>query len=349
MRRVKLKQGTLAWEKARETRIGSSEIFDIVKYYASDEELQNCGINAESFRAEKPYTTVWALYHKMLGDGFYKRKTLPIKYAEYGHIVEPYGVRILQKGRQKKLRPGEVWIDDKLIASLDIAGVAEAVDIIPFKNGCGTPKIGQRFVCEQKTMMPQIVKNGVPYKYVIQAQYQITQVKADFYILQLMVLNNFKNRDVENIEFIMGKICGMPLKKRYQYLDENLSVSHYYFKNNEHLSSLIKECIKRFLSDIENRNEPTPCITNDSKANVVECLMINGGCNKNAVAEYDLSLLIDAKNKEKIAKKVYESELQKVLETAVKNNACYISSPDGTTGNFIKGGSFRTTIPEVTV
>ena len=66
MKKAKLKQGTLAWEKAKATRIGSSEIFDIVKYYATDEELQNCGINAEDFRLEKPYTTVWALYHKIL-------------------------------------------------------------------------------------------------------------------------------------------------------------------------------------------------------------------------------------------------------------------------------------------
>ena len=69
MKKVKIKQGTLAWEKLRETRIGSSEVFDIVKYYVSGEELQNCGINAEAFYAEKPYTTTWALYHKLLNDG----------------------------------------------------------------------------------------------------------------------------------------------------------------------------------------------------------------------------------------------------------------------------------------
>ena len=54
MKKVKLKQGTLAWEKARESRIGSSEVFDIVRYYSTDEELQNCGINAEDFKSEKP-------------------------------------------------------------------------------------------------------------------------------------------------------------------------------------------------------------------------------------------------------------------------------------------------------
>ncbi|MEG2021596.1 MAG: hypothetical protein RR087_07460, partial [Oscillospiraceae bacterium] len=77
MKKTNLKQGTLAWEKARESRIGSSEIFDIVRYYATDEELQNCGISAEAIRAEKPYTTTWALYHKMQNDGIYQRGELP--------------------------------------------------------------------------------------------------------------------------------------------------------------------------------------------------------------------------------------------------------------------------------
>ena len=108
MKKIKLKQGTLLWEKARATRIGSSEVFDIVRYYASDDELQNCGINAEDFRNEKPYTTAWALYHKLMDDGIYKKEALDPEYAEYGHAVEPYGVYVLQKGRAKKLRPGEV-------------------------------------------------------------------------------------------------------------------------------------------------------------------------------------------------------------------------------------------------
>lgn len=71
MNKTSLKQGTLAWDNARATRIGSSEVFDIVRYYATDDELQNCGFNAEAVRAEKPYTTAWALYHKMLNDGIF--------------------------------------------------------------------------------------------------------------------------------------------------------------------------------------------------------------------------------------------------------------------------------------
>lgn len=341
MRRVKLKQGTLAWEKARETRIGSSEIFDIVKYYATDEELQNCGINAEHFRAEKPYTTVWALYHKMQSDGFYQKEELAPEFAEYGHAVEPYGVRVLQKGRQKKLKPGEVWIDDRLIASLDVAGTAESIDIKPFDYGYGTPKIGQRFVCEQKSMMPQMIKNGLPFKYIIQAQYQILQTKADFYILQLMVLK-------DDTIFNRGKICQMPYSKRYKYLDENMRVSHYYFKNNEHLSSLIKECIKRFFDDVEHSREPTLFIAHDTPRNIIESIRLNVVYNDKLVFDYDLTAYKEAKKAEEDAELKRKMELQKIVELAKKNNICRFRAEDGTTAAFAKDGSFRMRIPEVT-
>ena len=342
MRRVKLKQGTLAWEKVRETRIGSSEIFDIVKYYATDEELQNCGINAEHFRAEKPYTTVWALYHKILQTGFYHKEELPPEFAEYGHAVEPYGVRVLQNGRQKKLKPGEVWIDNNLIASLDIAGTAEAIDVRPFDYGYGTPKIGQRFVCEQKSMMPQVIKNGLPFKYIIQAQYQITHTKADFYILQLMVLSN-------DTVFNRGKICQMPYSKRYNYLDENMKVSHYYFKNNEHLSMLIKECIKRFFDDVGNSREPNPFIAYDTPRNIIESIRLNAIYNDKLIFNYDLGEYIRAKRAEEEAEIKRKAEQQKIIELAKENNVCRFRSEDGTTAAFAKDGSFRMRFPEVAI
>ena len=340
MRRVKLKQGTLAWEKARETRIGSSEIFDIVKYYSTEQELQNCGINAEHFRAEKPFTTVWALYHKMLGDGFYQKEELPPEFAEYGHAVEPYGVRFLQKGREKKLKPGEVWLSDRLIASLDIAGTAESIDIRPYDYGYGSPKLGQRFVCEQKTMLPQMLKNGLPFKYIIQAQYQILQTKADFYILQLMVLD-------DDTVFNRGRIFQMPPSKRYKYLDENMRVSHYYFKNNEHLSRLIEECITRFFKDVDTRCEPMPFIAYDTPKNIIESIRLNALYNDKLVVGYDLTAYIEAKKAESDAEQKRKAELQRIVELAKLNNACRFRSEDGSSGTFAKDGSFRMKIPEV--
>lgn len=334
MKKVKLKQGTLAWEKARETRIGSSEVFDIIKYYATDEELQNCGINSEAFRAEKPYTTVWALYHKMLGDGFYKKEELAPEFAEYGHAVEPYGVRELQKERQKKLRPGEVYADDRLIASIDICGTAEECDANrAFDYGNGKPLVGQSFVCEQKSMLPSVVKNGLPYKYIIQAQYQITKTGKDFFILQLMILK-------EDSPFIRGRVVQMSRKKRYEYLDGNLLIKNYYFRNNEHLAQLIETCLERFFADVDALKEPKPFILYDSQRNIIESLRINALFNEDMTIDYQLDKYIRLKDAEDTAIYNRKMELQKITERAMESCGCRFKAPDGTTGFFSKDGKF---------
>lgn len=338
MKRVKLKQGTLSWEKARSMRIGSSEIFDIVRYYATDDELQYCGFNAEAFRSEKPYTTAWALYHKMQNDGFYKKEALAPEFAEYGHAVEPYGVYKLQKGRQKRLRPGVVYANERLIASLDIEGTAEEVDIVPFDYGRGTPKIGQRFVCEQKSMLPNMVKNGLPFKYIVQAQYQITKTKADFYILQLMVLK------IDDTPFNRGKICQMSRKAKYKFLDENMTVTHYYFKNNEHLARLIEKCIQLFFEDVDAHREPRPFIEFDSAKNIIESIRLNALYNDTPF-DLDLDAYKKAKDEEDAAVQKRKALLQGIVDTAKEYNVCRFRSGDGTTAQFAKDGSFRMRIP----
>ena len=339
MKRVKLKQGTLSWEKARSMRIGSSEIFDIVRYYATDDELQYCGFNAEAFRSEKPYTTVWALYHKMQNDGLYKKEALAPEFAEYGHAVEPYGVYKLQKGRQKRLRPGVVYANERLIASLDIEGTAEEIDIVPFDYGRGTPKIGQRFVCEQKSMLPNMVKNGLPFKYIVQAQYQITKTKADFYILQLMVLK------IDDTPFNRGKICQMSRKAKYKFLDENMTVTPYYFKNNEHLARLIEKCIQLFFEDVDAHREPRPFIECDDAKTVVESIRLNALYNDKLVFDLDLTEYMKAREAKSNAEKQRMAVLQKIVDIAKENNVCRFNSADGTTATFDKAGRFIVKVP----
>lgn len=334
MKKTRLKQGTLAWEKARETRIGGSEVFDIVRYYATAEELQNCGINAESFRAEQPFSTAWQLYHKVLADGLYRREALSPELAEYGHAAEPYGVYVLQKGRKRKLKAGEVYISSRAIASLDVSGIAEEQDETETFAACGgSPKAGQRFVCEQKTMLPQKVRGGVPFKYIVQAQYQLLNTGADFFIIQIMVLKN-------DSAFLRGKVCQMSRQKRYAFLSENMIVQNIYFRHNEHLARLIEECLKRFFADVDERREPTPFLESESRRNVIESIRLNSRFNAEMVCDYDLSRYGQAKQLESEAERLKTDEMQKIIETAIKHNACRFRSPDGTSALFDKGGRF---------
>jgi hypothetical protein len=333
MKKVKLKQGTLAWENARATRIGSSEIFDIVKYYATDEELQNCGINSEKFREESPFTTAWALYHKMKDNGIFQRQELPPEFAVYGHVVEPYGVKVLQEGRKQKLKAGEVYASDRLITSLDISGISEDIDVRHFDYGVGEVPVGKRFVCEQKTIMPAKLKKGLPIKYILQAQYQIAMTKADFYILQLMVLEN-------DTPYERGYISGMSKAKMNAYLKDNMTVTHLYFQNNEHLSMLIKSCLDRFFADVDNSKEPTPYIENDKQKNIIESLRANTFYNDSLVLDYNLDEYVVAKSASEKAESARKEVLQRIIETAMKNNASRFKSEDGTTASFSKSGAF---------
>ncbi len=335
MKKVKLKQGTLAWEKARATRIGSSEVFDIVRYYATDDELQNCGINAERFMEEKPYTTAWSLYHKILNDGIYQKAALEPEFAEYGHAVEPYGVYKLNQSRQKQVKPGEVYADDKLIVSLDVSGVAEEIDCCAnLAYGTGKIKVGQKFACEQKSMFPIMVKNGLPFKYIIQAQYQILKTKLDFFIIQLMVLD-------EDTPFIRGKICQMSKKKRFEYLDEHMSVQLLYFQNNEQLARLIQTCLDRFFEDVKNKNEPTPFITEDKQANIIASIRLNSAFDEKAVIDIELQDYFAAKRESELAEETRKNILQRIIEIAKKENRCKFQSSDKKfTGAFDKAGRF---------
>ncbi len=339
MDKVKLTQGTIQWEQARETRIGSSEVFDIVRYYAKPEELQNCGINAEEVMSEAPYTSAWALYHKMRGDGLYHREALAPEYAEYGHAVEPYGVYALQQGRSHKLRPGEVYASDRLIASLDIAGVSEPCDCIPYDVGYGVVAPGKRFVCEQKSMHPDRYQAGMPMKYIIQAQYQAAMVAADFFILQIMVLHN-------DTAFERGKVTQMRMAQRKAYLPNHMDVHHIYFRYNEALAALILVCLDRFFADVDSCKEPTPFIALDSAKNIISSIRSNTYFNPNSTVPFDLTAYVQAKARQEKAEKERKVILQSVVEQAKALNAVRFLSPDGTSASFSRDGKFLVRPPK---
>lgn len=332
MKKTQIKQGTRAWENIKESRIGSSEVFDIVRYYATDSELQNCGIDAQKFKNELPFVTTWALYHKVLQDGIYQKPLLEPEYGEYGLAMEQYGLKVLQEQRSNKLKKGEVFISDKLIASLDISGISEDVDIKPFDFGNGAAKAGERFVCEQKTITPY--KTTLPLKYVIQAQYQISMAKCKFFILQAMILEN-------DTPFERGKIVALANSSKtkfFNYVKDKVKVQHIYFANNEALAQLIKVCINRFFEDVANRKEPKPFIEVDKVSQVIVSIRQNSFYNPSLIKEYDLSDYAAKKKAEKEAEKARKESLQKLIEFAMENNCSRFNSASGHTASFSSDG-----------
>lgn len=334
MKKMKIKQGTRAWEQAKETRIGSSEVFDIVRYYATDTELQNCGLDAKTFKEELPFVSTWALYHKLLKDGIYQKPILNPALGEYGLAMEQYGLKLLQENRQNKLKKGQVYISDKLIASLDIDGISEDIDVRDFDFGNGQIKPGEKFVCEQKTISP--FKDHLPLKYVIQAQYQITMSKHKFFMLQLMILDN-------DTDFERGKIVSLANTSKAKFLDyvkDKVKVQYVYFNHNEALSQLIKSCLERFLKDVESRKEPMPYVQIDNVSNILVSIRQNSFYNPDLVKEIDLSEFAAAKKLCDDAKRQKDEAMQKIIEFAMQNNCSRFVSPSGHTASFASNGRF---------
>lgn len=335
MKKISIKQGTRAWENAKETRIGSSEIFDIVRYYAKDSELYNCGIDAKKFKEETPFVSTWALYHKILRDGIYTKPLLDPSLAEYGLAMENYGLRYLQEGRRNKLKKGQVYISDKLIASLDISGVSEEVDVRSFDYGSGSVGVGEKFVCEQKTISPY--KDHLPLKYVIQAQYQITMSKSSYFVLQAMILN-------EDTPFERGKIVALAntnKSKFFDYVKDKVKIQHIYFNNNEALAQLIKICIDRFFESVEKREEPTPFIQTDNISNIIISIRQNSFYNPNLTKEYDLAKYAKLKKECDLAELNKKQEMQKIIEFIMANNCSRLfDNASGYSASFTSNGRF---------
>jgi hypothetical protein len=338
MKKTRLIQGTREWDDARASRIGSSEVFGIVRYYATEQELLNCGINPQDIKDEKPYITAWALYHKMLNDGIYQLPELDHSLAEYGHAMEHYGRHLLQQGRQFKLKSGTVYADDNCIASLDIEGMSESVDEVRFDFGNGTVPMARHFVCEQKTLYG--FKDKLPIKHVIQAQYQITMARKAFFILQVMVLRN-------DTPFERGKITMLSnnLKKMIAYCEGRVTTKQFYFANNEALAVLIKTCLKRFFKDVEERKEPRPFIETDSQKNIIASVRANSFYNEKMIVECDLEPYIAAKLASEQAEEHRKKELQKLIDLAIQNNASKFR--DGTiTAQLDARGAFLVSRPK---
>lgn len=333
IKRINLKQGTRIWENFKETRIGSSEVFDIVRYYAFDYELQNCGINAEKFKSEKPFVSVWALYHKMLNDGLYQKPILEPWFGEYGLAMESYGLYHLQQNRQLKLKKGIVFANDRQIASLDISGISEEIDEREFDYGEGIVESGKKFVCEQKTISP--FKDSLPLKYIIQAQYQIMMSHSDFFMLQTMIL-------LDDTPYERGKIVSLynnsTKKKFINYVEKKVSIKYFTFKNNIALARLIRLCLLRFFEAVDNREEPLPYIETDKMSNIISSIRCNSFYNPDMAKDYDFSSYMYAKSKYEQAKLKLDEEKEKIIHFAMKNNCSRFISEFGVTASFSSDG-----------
>ena len=196
-------------------------------------------------------------------------------------------------------------------------------------------RVGEKFVCEQKTISPY--KGHLPLKYVIQAQYQISMSKANYFILQAMILN-------EDTPFERGKIVALAntnKSKFFDYVKGKVKIQHIYFNNNEALAQLIKVCIYRFFEAVEKREEPAPFIQIDNISNIIVSIRQNSFYNPELAKEYDLTKYIKLKKECDLAELNKRQEMQKIIEFIMDNNCSRLfDSVSGYSAFFTSNGRF---------
>jgi len=89
MKQLTLKQNTQNWLDYKKDKIGSSEIFGLIRYYITDQELQNVGINSDQF-SEDPYVTAFQLYHKFKNPAIYIEPGFDEHLGKFGKRIEEF-------------------------------------------------------------------------------------------------------------------------------------------------------------------------------------------------------------------------------------------------------------------
>jgi len=276
---TKIKQKSEKWLELKRTKIGSSEIYGLVKNYIKPQELESLGINSAEF-TEKPYTTAWELYHKFTNPNYVGR-SLSWELAEYGNSMEKFAFKWLKKGNFKYqnsiFTQGNVYANDNdiRIASLDIEGETDSKEIIKDANGnyiaLGEDK---NFIIEVKAMSKfkasknQILTEGVDWKYILQLQWQLWCRNINWgAILVFELLNDTQ----ANRGYVIR--CGETLnKKDYEYIDNATQKRIFFYKRLPQYEKIFELALERFMNDVKFKNEPK-FVSTENKAFWIQQLM----------------------------------------------------------------------------
>lgn len=300
MRKVNLKQGSIQWLSARSSRIGASEAYAIIRHYASENELLNCGIQPDDIISEVPFIGVYALYQKIAAGA--TLNNISIWDSEFGHALEAW---FKNKFSVKPKSP--VYLDHQSIVSLD------AID------GSGCEYVPDGAIVEIKTNRHKTTKLA----WVIQATLQCAAAQRDeayIAVISLFDVSEARRGAVVNAYNTMGK------RKFFKYIDTlNPQVDVIKMEYNPKLFALWKVCLERFFYDLKLNLPPLPIIGEIKDKSSIKELLSNYNDEVNIaeeeLLEYEKScrLLKEAQEYKNITE-------QKLFEYSVKNKARALKS-----------------------
>lgn len=267
MPRLNIKQRSDEWLKLKETKLGSSEVFGLVHYYITEEELQNAGINKDEFQ-DTPYSTAFELFHKFKNPDLYITKPFTKENKLFGERIEEFAFHYLNNKGKKyntSIEQGGVYVEDGLIASLDIEATANSTDIIQDANGHYISlKDEPRHLIEIKGSSNYLVKSknteikGVDWKFIFQTQFAMMLTGYSWCRVIVVSL-------LSDTQFERGLICGMPKQKAIKYIKDHAEIHNFIYKVRPEYQYLIKTAIKRFEYDLKANNSPKMPNTTNNK------------------------------------------------------------------------------------
>lgn len=284
--------------KARYEKVGSSEIYGLVRYYLkkaySEEEIISIGLSQILDDEESEYTTWYETYLRLTKPDIYEQnKTFKEINSSWGALIEGYAFGFLKKSDENgKYSFGKTYTntnypmsvancdfeckfkESKVLRSSDKKEDFEAIGdgVIEIKsiNGIQATKNNYRV-------------NGLPLRYIFQLQYQMMLANASWgkiigFALRGSDSEVARSRLVGQIEGVMSikNISHLEKAKKYRliykYFEEKLDfeVIEFCYQTNIAIQSVIKRCLVLAMEDIGLEIAPEiPSKINNLKPKVI--------------------------------------------------------------------------------
>ena len=331
--RINVKQRSQKWLDLKKSKLGSSEVFGLVKYYITDEELQNVGINKDEFQ-DTPYCTAFELFHKFKNPDLYITKPFTKELSLFGQRIEEFAYLYLTGEGNKynsETKGGGVYCDEGLIASLDFEAKANSSEIIQDANGYDISLLDiPNHLIEIKGSSQYLLKSkdsafkGVDWKFIFQTQFamMLSGFKwARIFIVSLLDDNQFER----------GYICGLPEKRALKYIRDHAELYNFIYKERPEYQYLIKTAIQRFEYDLRANNCPDlPDSFNsqliyrlvDQKGNLL-------GTRKQILEMEDFNFYFDLEQKKKALEKQGTEVKKRITQMMINSGKAKIKSNIG--------------------
>jgi len=305
MKKINVKQRSLGWYNLRATRIGASEAWGILRYYATEQELLNVGIDPLEAKQEVPYSTSYRLYKKMIGTP--EDSKISIYDAQFGEAMEFW-----VKSKFTSKPSSNVYIDKNNIVSLDIAG------------GSGAPWVAP--IIEIKTRREIADKPLLSWRIQMSLQCR-AEGSSECGLLQI-ALFGFDEVLRGRVGFAYEKLNHKKFLEFMENLEKEIVFDLY--QRDDRLLALYDVCMERFLKDVSDKNPPIPVIAEEpTTAAIGELIGSYTG-----QTEYNLKRYLKLKRLGNLIKDELDKEKQSIFVKCINTMSISVFDEFGNSGKF---------------